>query len=90
MKTFKDLVFKPHYAQPYLDMIAQIHFKNGYGISVITGNFARTTDEKPFELAFLYNNQLDKDTPFENVILPEQTESQINVYMEVIQHFKPR
>lgn len=57
MKTFDDLQFEPHIADPTGTM-AVIYFNNGYGISVITGKAWQTTEDRPYEIAILYNGKI--------------------------------
>lgn len=55
MKTFKDLTFEPHHIGEGKRAVLQ--FDNGRGISVVTDseNFF-TSEEKPYEVAFLQEN----------------------------------
>lgn len=57
MKTFDDLKFEQHIADPTGTM-AVLYFKNGYGISVITGKAWQTTEDHPYEIAILYNGKI--------------------------------
>lgn len=69
MKTFEDLEFKQHeHAGLLFDEQAVLKFDNGYGVSVITGRSAYSSDEAPYELAVLRVDEdgdwiLDYDNP---------------------------
>lgn len=52
MKNFNDLAFKQH--KVFSDGTqAEMHFDNGYGVSVITGESAYTSVAGPYEVAVL-------------------------------------
>ncbi len=48
----KDLVFKKH-SEMMSGTQAVVNFSNGYGASVITGSWARTLDNAPYEIAVM-------------------------------------
>ena len=97
MKTFKDLTFEPH---PYFDgKQAFLEFDNGRAVSVITGDKAFTSDDKPYEVGFRTKDgklgcvYLDKDS--NSVALVEDadhndvrgycTEDEVTLIMKAIQ-----
>ena len=57
MKTFKDLVFYEHPGSSNM-IQARLNFDNGYGISVIKGEFAYGDENCPYEIAVLHNGHL--------------------------------
>lgn len=86
MKTFKDLEFFNH---KFLDIeSARINFNNGYGVNVITGTDTYTTEDKPYELAALKDNELCYDTHITNDVLGYLTEEDVTKYMIEIQKLK--
>ena len=59
MKTFKDLVFKPH---PMGDgIIAREQFDNGCGVSVVKSPYTFGGKDGLYELAVLKDNELHYD-----------------------------
>jgi len=67
MKTFEDLEFKK-VSEFIAQTRAKMFFKNGYGVSVITGGYGN--ESCPYELAVLFgdenNNELSYNTPVTN------------------------
>jgi len=61
MKTFKDLVFKPHAVSN--GIIARVQFPNGYGVSVVKTEYSYGGKDGLFELAVLYNDEIHYDNP---------------------------
>lgn len=64
MKTFKDLVFKPHAVSS--GIIARVQFPNGYGVSVVKTEYSYGGKDGLFELAVLYNDEIHYDNPVAN------------------------
>ena len=89
MKTFEDLVFKKHPSFPMPAMQAKMFFPNGYGISVITGKYAYSDDENPYECAVLIGNSekwnLTYDTPITDDVIGYCNEEKVTEIMEQIQ-----
>lgn len=87
MKTFNDLVFEQH-PKSYVgfDTRATMVFDNGYGISVITGESAYTSEGRPYEVAVM-----DKDgcltyaTPITDDVIGHCTEERVTEIMAQIQ-----
>lgn len=50
--TFDDLVFIPHNTMGF-DKHALVLFPNGYGLSVITGRNAYSSEDKPYEVGII-------------------------------------
>lgn len=92
IKTFKDLVFKPH---PYADRdsgfgsfgeASKLDFPNGYGVSVITGGTGTYASKKrPYELAVLRDNLLCYDTDITNNVVGHCNEAAITILMAKVQ-----
>lgn len=91
MKVFEDLVFKPSEGcSGYRTIKAVAEFTNGYGVSVISGEGALTTSEKPYELAVIeYNDdgkyKLIYPSIFDNDVIPFLTADDVTSYMKIIQ-----
>jgi hypothetical protein len=86
MKTFDDLEFFPHPNDPFeQSKQARLDFPNGYGVSVITGYFAYSTDEEPYEVAVMYKGQLCYDTPVTEDVIGFCTPSRVTVIMRQVQ-----
>ena len=88
MKTFKDLEFKQHpsYRNGGFTTQAEMHFKNNYGISVITGGYG--TESEPFELAVLYKDSLCYSTHITNDVIGYLDESGVTKLMKQVQELK--
>jgi len=86
MKTFNSLVFKPHANRSMgFDARAKMNFKNGYGISVITGSAAYTSGDDSYEVAVLHNGSITYATPITDDVLGYQSSSQVTEIMKQIQ-----
>lgn len=88
MKTFKDLEFTEH---PYtfgFDTQAAINFENHYGVSVITGKNAYSSDTEPYEVAVLYQGELCFLTPITDDCIGYQTEEGVTDIMLKVQQLK--
>ena len=76
------LNFKPN---PYIGgWQARIHFKNGYGASVITGKTSYTNDQRPYELAVLKGEELCYDTGLTSDVFAYQTAEDIEAVLDQI------
>ena len=88
MKTFNDLKFNLH-PNPKFDTQAIMFFKNGYGISVITGKDAYSDDENPYECAVIKGNKriwyMVYDTPITNDVIGFCDENKVTEIMKQIQ-----
>lgn len=88
MKTFDDLIFKPHIRGGGI-IHATMHFDNRYGISVIDynddiDNFAPSGCG--FEIAVLKNNELCYDTKVADDVLRYLNKKEVTKIMEQIQN----
>ena len=59
-KTFNDLEFKLK-THTNEGKHARLMFRNGWGVSVITGNYAIIDKDHPYELAVLKDNHINYD-----------------------------
>jgi len=84
MKTFKDLKFKPHGADP-TGTHATMNFPNGYGVSVITGRMFYTDNDRPYELAVLKDDSITYETPITNDVEGHLTVSKVTNIMKKVQ-----
>jgi hypothetical protein len=99
MKSFKDIVFKPHTS--FEGSHGLLFFPNGYGISVVRfkvpsptskdgfryGSY--TSNENEWEVAVLFGNENDWDitynTPITENVIGNQTEGEVDWLMIQIQ-----
>lgn len=96
MKTFKDLVFKPHTAGQGLR--ATCFFDNGYGVSVVRfklpsfGYGSYTSNENEWELAVLFgdenNWELTYNTPVTDDVMGHLTNEEVTEIMKQVQKLK--
>ncbi len=88
MKTFNDLKFNLH-PKRGLDTQAIMFFDNGYGISVITGEYAYGYGERPYECAVIKGNnenwEITYDTPITNDVIEYCDEKEVTEIMKQIQ-----
>jgi hypothetical protein len=72
---------------------AKLFFSNGYGVSVITGETAYSSDDRPYELAVLKGTEEDfnlcYDTPITDDVVGYQTAEEVTQLMLRIQHLPP-
>jgi hypothetical protein len=89
MKTFKDLTFTVH-PNAYLryGTQAEMNFDNGYGISVITGEAAYTSDNKPYEIAILFEGNLTYNTHITDDVIGHQDSKDVTRVMQQVQELK--
>lgn len=88
MKT-SNLVFKRHPFDPS-GTIASHTFSNGYGVSVITGEFAYSTEDSPYEVAILYNDEIVYDTELTGDVIGHNTEEDLDIILQQVEAFPPR
>jgi hypothetical protein len=95
MKTFKDLEFKPHpHSKPELPsadlgIVSRIFFENGYGASVVRGQYTYGGSQGLYELAVVKgtaeDSELCYDTPITEDILGYLTEDDVTEALRQIQ-----
>ena len=86
MKTFQDLVFGPHpVGYGYFDTQAKMTFPNGYGVSVVTGSHAYSSEGRPYEVAIFDGNGLTYDTPITDDVIGHQTAEDVTDIMRRVQ-----
>ena len=84
MKTFNDLEFKPHVNMN--GIMSRIEFENGYGASVVRGEYTYGGDQGLYELAVLDSNgDLTYDTPITNDVLGHLSEDDVTEVLKEIQ-----
>jgi hypothetical protein len=96
VKTFDDLVQKPHHCGDGIS--ARMNFPNGYGVSVVRfrghGEFARyasyTDDENEWEVAVIHNEHLCYETPITNDVIGHLTKDEVTDVMRRIQELPPK
>jgi len=97
MKTFKDLVFKPHSIGNGIQAV--MFFDNGYGVSVVRfkmshglGYGSYTNNDKEYELAVLYGNEsefeLSYNTPITDDVIGYLSASKVTNIMKRVQNLK--
>lgn len=89
MKTFDDLIFKPHAAG--IGLHARMNFDNGYGVSVIKftyeGSESFMGNDEEFEVAVFKNDEVDYDNPIaDGDVIKYQTKEEVTEIMEQIQN----
>lgn len=88
MKTFEDLEFELRFDFWYYSQ-AIMEFPNGWGLSVINGEFAYC-DNETFEVAILWHGELDYSTEITDNVLRYQTPREITEVMKKLQKMKPK
>lgn len=63
MKTFKDLKFESLESDIMFGIRSRIHFKNGYGASVVCHDHSYGGKEGLYELAVLLGDEIHYDNP---------------------------
>tara|TARA_Y100000034_G_scaffold115437_1_gene152558 strand:- start:37 stop:321 length:285 start_codon:yes stop_codon:yes gene_type:complete len=85
MKDFNDLSWSMHSSAGYLNR-AVMHFPNGYGVSVITGSNAYSSDNYPYELGVITSNgKLTYTTGITDDVLGYLTEEAVTAIMYEVQ-----
>lgn len=85
MKTFSDLVFKPH-GSKMGGVQSTIQFDNGYGASVVSTPFTYGGAAGLYELAVLDNDgSLTYSTPITSDVIGWLDEAQVTDYLRQIQ-----
>lgn len=80
---FSDLKFnKIESADAYQ---ALMHFKNGYGVSVLKGPSAFSDSERPYEIAVLHNKKLCYTTYITDDVIGYQTEADVEKVLAQIE-----
>jgi hypothetical protein len=87
MKTFNDLEFKPHITMD--GVMSRIEFENGYGASVVKGEYTYGGKDGLYELAVLDSNgDLTYSTPVTDDVIGYLTQQEVTDLMEQIQNLK--
>ena len=84
MKTFNDLEFKPHSNMD--GIMSRIEFENGYGASIVKGEYTYGGKDGLYELAVLNSNgDLIYDTPVTSDVEGYLSETQVTDLLIKIQ-----
>ena len=84
MKTFNDLEFKPHVSMN--GIMSRIEFENGYGASVVKGEYTYGGKDGLYELAVLgKDKKLTYDTPVTDDVEGYLSETQVTDLLIKIQ-----
>lgn len=83
---FKDLVFEKH-PVALLDLQAFYQFPNGYGVSVINGDYAYC-DNGTYEVAIMKNGEVCCDTPLTDDVLRYQTPEEIDEILKEVESYE--
>jgi hypothetical protein len=84
MKTFNDLEFKPHITMN--GVMSRTMFENGYGASVVKGEYTYGGKDGLYELAVLDSNgDLTYETPITSDVEGYLTEDEVTKLLEQIQ-----
>ena len=84
MKTFNDLEFKPHTTMN--GVMSRIMFENGYGASVVKGEYTYGGKDGLYELAVLdKDGKLCYDTPVTDDVEGHLSEDKVTKLMKQIQ-----
>jgi hypothetical protein len=87
MKTFNDLKFEPHRNMD--GIMSRITFENGYGASVVKGEYTYGGKDGLYELAVLDSNgNLIYDTSITGDVAGYLSEDDVTKLMEQIQNLK--
>jgi hypothetical protein len=87
MKTFNDLKFEPHRNMD--GIMSRITFENGYGASVVKGEYTYGGKDGLYELAVLDSNgDLTYETPVTDDVEGYLSENEVTKLMEQIQNLK--
>ena len=88
MLKFEDLKFEPHEVAKALGtdgVMAEAHFQNGYGVSVVRTQFTYGGREGLYELAVLRGDYITTDTPVTSGVLGWLNEQDVTAHMEQVQ-----
>lgn len=83
---FKDLVFEKHPVS-ILNSRAFYQFPNGYGVSVIDGDYAYC-DNGTYEVAIMKDGEICFDTPLTDEVLRYQTPEEIEEILKEVESYK--
>jgi hypothetical protein len=83
MKTLNDMVF--NLTNPYGNERAELNFPNGYGASILRGDYLDKVKGENYEVAVLKGEDLCFETYLTDTVLCYQTEQQVNDCLKAIQ-----
>lgn len=82
-KTFDDLKFNPHKICDGTHAI--INFNNGYGVSVVCGEWFYSNGVDTYELAILYNGRITYDTGITDDVMGYLSSYEVTDIMKKVQ-----
>ena len=86
MKTFDDLVFKPHsISLSNGAKMSTMDFQNGYGVSVIFGKMFYSNGIDTYELAVTYKGELCYTTEITSDVMGWLSEKEVTEVMAKVQ-----
>ena len=94
MKTFEDLIFKPHggefrYSERFRKAKRAIEtFENGYGISVLFGEMFYSNGIDTYELAVLYKGKITYNTDITDDVMGGLSKDEVTDVMRRVQELK--
>ena len=80
--NFEDLCFKN---RGFLSFQAKVSFPNGYGASIIIGEYTYGGSDGLYELAVLHNGEIDYTTPITEDVLGWLTPNEVINYLQQIE-----
>lgn len=86
VKEFKNLRFIKHPVNGF-DNIAQCEFPNGYGLSVVNGEYA-CCKKDTYEVGILHNGELTYNTPLTDDVLPDVSPERIDELIATVKSWK--
>lgn len=84
MKTFEDLDFTLPCGSVLITRRARLNFDNGYGVSVIQGEGAYTSNKEEYELAVLKDDGLCYDTNITDDVMGASIKNRNHGHYETI------
>lgn len=84
-KTFHDLIFQPHPIMGTGGTRAFLSSPNGYGVSVITGEYAYTDENNQYEVAVIKDGACCYTTPITDDVIGYLNEEGVTEIMRQIQ-----
>jgi hypothetical protein len=92
MENFNDLMFNPHElskCKGYEDgKRAEIHFENGYGVSVVFGKQWYSNGVDTYEVAIIKGDQICYTTGLTDDVFGYKTEKEVTEIMKQVQELK--
>ena len=87
LKDYMDLEFTKHHSH-HLNNIANIEFSNGYGVSVLSGEYAYTDTDTQYELAIRKKGKLCYTTGITDDVIGYLSPSGVSDIMKQVQQLR--